>query len=155
MQEDLQNRKRQWIGFGAATLVLLAAFLYAFYLRQDIGMISFQDGPCGFSRRFHLYCPGCGGTHAVKAILRGDVIGSVLSNPIPVYTAILVMRIWIALFHNTVWMHFRKKESKMWRVMYQWEMWGILVVVVGFFVLRDLALVLLHWDYLGYMVQYW
>ena len=32
--------------------------------------------PCVFHKWTGYYCPGCGGTRAVKALLRGDVIGS-------------------------------------------------------------------------------
>ena len=91
-----------------------------------------------------MYCPGCGGTRAVSALVRGDIIDSILSNPIPVYALVLLLRMWAALLYNTV----RSKGKKI-RVLYDWEAWGILAVVLGHFILRNILLVLFHIDYLG------
>ena len=41
------------------------------------------------------------------------------------------------------------------KVMYQWEMWGILVVIAGFFILRNVLLVVFGVDYLGDLASYW
>ena len=172
MQSLYKNRKnRQWIGFGMMTLFLIAAVIFAWILKTKTSDISFQEGQCGFSKTFHLYCPGCGGTRAVKHLLDLEVIPSLLSNPIPVYAIALVIRIWVAMLHNAVSSALRKNqgvkqgtelhdgqkgaEPKKWRLLYQWEMWAILVVVIGFFVLRNVALAAFGWDYLGDMAGYW
>ena len=156
MQTELEkNNKWQWIALVATSVIVIAAIYYAWRLSRELPDISFQNKACGFSTKLHLYCPGCGGTRSLKSYLQGDFIASVLANPIPVYTTILVARIWIALFHNTVLRRLRKHPAADWRVMYQWEMWMILVVVIGFFVLRNLALVFLHWDYLGNLRDFW
>ncbi|MBO4686997.1 MAG: DUF2752 domain-containing protein [Clostridiales bacterium] len=153
------------------TLVLVTAFFFAWYLKTKGSDVAFQEGPCGFSQTLHLYCPGCGGTRAVKYLLQFDPIRSFLANPIPLYTAILLLRIWVAFLHNVVCcreLHrstadVQKQEngdmmtgsSRRWKLLYQWEMWGILVVVIGFFIIRNLALVLFKWDFLGDMAGYW
>ncbi|MCQ2385979.1 MAG: DUF2752 domain-containing protein [Clostridia bacterium] len=36
---------------------------------------------CPVARLFHFYCPGCGGTRAVFALLRGQVLRSFLFHP--------------------------------------------------------------------------
>ena len=41
--------------------------------------------PCLFHMITGLYCPGCGGTRAALALLRGQVVKSLLYNPIPAY----------------------------------------------------------------------
>jgi hypothetical protein len=41
--------------------------------------------PCVFQELTGLYCPGCGGTRAVKALLKGDVITSILYHPLILY----------------------------------------------------------------------
>lgn len=148
----MQNR--QWYGFWGVTLILTAAFFICLILRNHISEISFQEGLCAFSRKTHLYCPGCGGTRAVKYFLTGDMLSSFLSNAIPIYTAILLLRIWAALFHNTVVEKFRPGKKK-WKLFYQWEMWTILVVVVGYFVLRNIFLMCFGWDFLGDMAAFW
>lgn len=37
---------------------------------------------CYFRTHFHIYCPGCGGSRAVIALLQGDIIQSLWYNPI-------------------------------------------------------------------------
>lgn len=167
----LSNKNRQWLGFLGMTLILATAFVFAWYLKTQVNDVAFQEGACGFSQTLHLYCPGCGGTRSVKYLLEFDLVRSFLANPVPIYTAILLLRIWTALLHNVICcrephrasMQAQEKNAderatggpRRWRLLYQWEMWGILVVVVGFFVLRNLALVLFKWDFLGDMAGYW
>lgn len=45
--------------------------------------------PCAFYAITGYYCPGCGGTRAVFALLHGHILRSVLYHPIVLYTAIL------------------------------------------------------------------
>ncbi len=41
--------------------------------------------PCAFSQLFNLYCPGCGGTRAFFALLRGDILRSLYYHPFDLY----------------------------------------------------------------------
>ena len=116
--------------------------------------VAFQEGACKFSQTLHLYCPGCGGTRAVKHLLHFDLVRSFLSHPIPIYAGILLLRIWVALLHNALFCRQPSGKSH-WKLFYQWEMWTILVVVIGFFILRNVALVVFKCDYLGDMAAYW
>lgn len=45
--------------------------------------------PCMFHAMTGLYCPGCGGTRAVKALLRGKVWLSVCYHPLVLYMAVV------------------------------------------------------------------
>ena len=128
----------------AASALLLTGIVLFFVLRQIPIETIVKSGRCYFSTHFNMYCPGCGGTRAVSALVRGDIIDSILSNPIPVYALVLLLRMWAALLYNTV----RSKGKKI-RVLYDWEAWGILAVVLGHFILRNILLVLFHIDYLG------
>jgi len=149
-----KQKRGQLIGAVVTTLLLVAAFLYLLMLYPKRDALAFQEEACAFSRTLHLYCPGCGGTRAIMYLLKGDLLRSLLANPIPVYSGILVLRIWIALLHNVVILKFQK-EGKKWTILHQWEMWGILIVIGGAFILRNLALVLLHLDFLGDLKMYW
>ena len=44
---------------------------------------------CKFLEKFHMYCLGCGGTRAVKSLLRLKLIDSFLYNPIVPFGFIL------------------------------------------------------------------
>lgn len=43
--------------------------------------------PCGFRFMTGFYCPGCGGTRAVRALLQGKVLASFLYHPFVLYCA--------------------------------------------------------------------
>ncbi len=45
--------------------------------------------PCIWNTCFHIYCPGCGGTRAVLALLKGDFLGSLWYHPLVPYAAVL------------------------------------------------------------------
>lgn len=47
--------------------------------------------PCLFHEWTGLYCPGCGGTRAVKALLGGHPLLSFLYHPVVPYCAVLAV----------------------------------------------------------------
>lgn len=51
--------------------------------------------PCLFQMMTGLYCPGCGGTRAVRALLSGHPVLSFLYHPLVLYTA--VAAVWFAV----------------------------------------------------------
>lgn len=63
-----------WILMAAATLCVIAYKLFI----KDLGQLWL---PCVFHEVTGLYCPGCGGTRAVKALLSGSLAGSLWYNP--------------------------------------------------------------------------
>jgi len=46
---------------------------------------------CAFRSLTGLLCPGCGNTHAVLCLLRGDVLGSLRNNPFPLSALLLLL----------------------------------------------------------------
>lgn len=57
-------------------------------LVTDFEIISWYP-KCDFLSKTGLYCPGCGGTRAVKCLLKGDLIRSFLYHPFVPYCAIM------------------------------------------------------------------
>ena len=51
------------------------------YIRQGL--------PCLFHLLTGLYCPGCGGTRAVKYLLQGQILKSIQYHPLVVYVAVV------------------------------------------------------------------
>lgn len=47
--------------------------------------------PCAFNFFTGLYCPGCGGTRAVKELLRGNLRMSFQYHPLVLYTAAVLL----------------------------------------------------------------
>lgn len=104
---------------------------------------------CALSRVTHLYCPGCGGTRATAALLRGDVLTSLRANPIVLWLA----GIGLYLYVRGWWAVARRAPERM-RVP-AWTWIGLIVLALGLFAVRNLALVFGGYDYLGDNLVYW
>ena len=50
-----------------------------------------QGFPCLFHLMTGLYCPGCGGTRAVRALLRGNLAMSLQYHPLVPYMAAVIL----------------------------------------------------------------
>ena len=71
-----------WIGIG-----ILLCYLFLKYICH-IDLIDFA-GPCLLSALTGFYCPGCGGTRAVFALAKGDIVQSFIYHPFVPYAVIL------------------------------------------------------------------
>ncbi len=104
---------------------------------------------CALSRVTHLYCPGCGGTRAVAALLRGDLVRCLRANPLVAWVGgcalWLYVRAWIALWR-------RKPETV--RIP-AWTWIGLVVLALGLLVVRNVLMIGFGYDYLGDNVAYW
>lgn len=86
MKTDPTSDKCFYI-IGWVLIVLVLAVL----LMVQAGVLDRFGGlpPCVLHSRTGLYCPGCGGTRAVIALLHGHILASLYYHPIVVYTAIV------------------------------------------------------------------
>lgn len=64
--------------------------------------------PCLLYSRYHIYCPGCGGTRAVVQLLKGHVITSFLLHPMVLYTVILLICYFVS---NAIGILFRCRDK--------------------------------------------
>lgn len=74
-----------------ACLYVLGLFLLPFLVlcwfgAKRAGLI---PGFCIFRALTGIYCPGCGGTRAFHLLFRGDIVGSLMHNPIVAYGSVL------------------------------------------------------------------
>lgn len=69
-----------WVCLGLGALAAVAVRL---------GLLRLLGGipPCALHRMTGFYCPGCGGTRAVTALLHGEILISLYYHPVVVYTA--------------------------------------------------------------------
>lgn len=92
---------------------------------------------CLFRRITHLYCPGCGGTRAVLALLRGHPLQSLYYHPIVVYTAVVYG---IYMLTNTL----ERISKGKWKIgihYHNWFAWVALAIVLGNCLIRNLLLI--------------
>ena len=85
-------KRGKWIAVlcGANVALLAVSVLYALFFLDGAG-----DGKivCLFKETLHAYCPGCGGTRAVGALLRFDFVHSFIYNPTVLVTAVIFLDI--------------------------------------------------------------
>lgn len=151
IQEEIGERDHRFLGrllvgitCGGILLVVLCYLYFALEPR-----FAFLSSECPFKRVFRLYCPGCGGTRAVSALLRGDVLTSVRSNPVVVWGLLLC-----------IWQYARMVRSYIRRdracfSIPSWSWISLIVIILGVFVVRNLLLVFVGYDYLGDNAAIW
>lgn len=73
---------------GGLILLLPLAILC---LLQNAGWVTLTESlyPCVFRRLSGLYCPGCGGTRAVQALLEGHFLACFFYHPFVLYCAVM------------------------------------------------------------------
>ncbi len=93
--------------------------------------------PCMVQSVLGVYCPGCGGTRAVSALLRGDFLGSFICHPLVLYTAAVGGWFLMSQTIERATRH-RIKIGMRYRDGY---VWAALWIVVVNFVVKNLLLI--------------
>lgn len=80
-KEPEQDNFFYWMGWGCIGIILIYLF-FKFVLKIDL--VRFMP-LCMFYTTTGFYCPGCGGTRAVFALFRGDILESLFYHPVVPY----------------------------------------------------------------------
>lgn len=99
---------------------------------------------------FHLYCPGCGCTRAIYVLLRGHVIKAILFNPFIPYVCF-----WCAYYYIRFCISIIKNKTHGMILINLNVIWTGLVILIVFFILRNILLVTGIWDYIGDLSKYY
>lgn len=119
------------IGLTALAVAILLAVLY-----QCVFKKIFPTVPCFFHTYLGIYCPGCGGTRALRALLQGHFLRAVWYHPLIPYGAVIFLG--FLLTQGLHRMGFRKIKG--WRFHY-WYLWvGASLIAVNFIVKNILLL---------------
>ena len=86
--------------------ICIAAVLLYFCTGFNVLEIKF---PCLFNRVTHLCCPGCGGTRAMRALLKGEILKSIYDYPPLIYGVIVYIIFMVRCF---LYKYFGIKKSK-------------------------------------------
>ena len=115
-----------WITLGTLLVLFLA---WKFLLGEP------RVSQCWIHEHWGLYCPGCGGTRALIALMRGRVLKACHYHPAVPVTAILAA---VYLTSQTLW---RLQGRRGWVLRYDHRWPGMLIgLLVGNCVLRNLLL---------------
>ena len=102
-----------------------------------IGKIMNGQMPCLFREITGLYCPGCGGTRAVKALMKGEILSSFLYHPFILYMVIL------AVIFAVSYLLYMKTKNPKFRLCFdnKYAYIGIGIIVINF-ILKNYVLVI-------------
>lgn len=121
----------------------VAAFMmFAVMILQRIHII--PSIPCGLVYLFHIYCPGCGGTRALFAMLHGHFLKSLYYNPAVVLGAALILYYEVAVIVTLI-----KNNGKTYYYRKSTLVYIYLVIVFGYAIVRDILLFVPGIDMLG------
>lgn len=120
-----------------AALLLLGIFLHI------TGMnLSTLLGPCALHALTGLYCPGCGGTRALRALFAGQFVKAFVYHPFVPFIA--VCGTWFMISQTVERISRGKVKIAMhFREVYMWIALGIIIVN---FLVKNLALLIWHVD---------
>lgn len=136
--------------FILVNLALLAAVIFiAIYKKFSADTGADPLGLCVMHDVLHLYCPGCGGTRAVMLLMRLDIAGALMSNPVLLYFAGLYMYLAVRAAISIM----RDAERIIyWNNALTWITAGLPIAV---FVIRNILLVFFGIDTIGDLGVYW
>ena len=128
-----------------------AAILGALLLPLYMKVASWLSGIFGgcLMHRFFIYCPLCGGTRAVAALIRLDPVAAWNYNALVVILAIIVLGL-------DVWAwvrYFQKKEPLI--ILPKWSWIAFCTVLVAYFILRNALMIFFGIDPTGDLVYFW
>lgn len=127
--------------------VIVGALLTPLYM-QLTSWLGGIFGDC-LMHRFFIYCPLCGGTRAVAALLRFDFVSAWNHNAFVVLlcAVILALDVW-------AWVrYFQKKEPLI--ILPRWSWIAFCVALVSYFILRNCLMIFFGIDPTGDLGFFW
>jgi len=89
---------------------------------------------CPFLSLTGLFCPGCGALRSIHAILHGDLTEAVVRSPLTVIAIPYLLLAWVTWGLRSLGRRVPRSTS-----LPAWVLWALLVLVVGFGVLRNVS----------------
>ena len=88
--------------------------------------------PCLFDRLLGIYCPGCGGTRALTALVHGRLLQSLWYHPLIPYTAVIGGGFMVTQGLDRLGI----TDGKGWKY-HNWYVYGALILVAGNFLVKN------------------
>ena len=123
--------------------------LYYLYAEVLLPLSPFKA--CMWDKVFGIYCPGCGGTRAIDALLQGDFLHSFLYHPFILYVALVFAYYYISAGYTFL----IKRNGKIYYEIPIWILIGAVVVVIVNFIVRNILLVYFKIDFMQDLIVYW
>ena len=94
---------------------------------------------CVVYRLFGIYCPGCGGTRAVSALLTGHFGQALWYHPLVPYTVVIFGG--FMLSQTLARLHIGRARG--W-CFHEWHLYGAVVIMIGNFIFKNILLLVFH-----------
>lgn len=98
--------ERLFYRLGKIILVLLVIVIIILKI-TDMGILD-KLPECSFYSMTGIMCPGCGGTRALRFLLKGDVVRSFLYHPFVLYCLCAFI---VFMIYEFIKIHFKKLEK--------------------------------------------
>ena len=106
-KNNLGSTDRLLYEFGLAALGIgIAAVLLYFCTGINVMNLGY---PCIFNKLTHLCCPGCGGTRAARALMKGEILKSIYDYP-PLLFGVVVYVVF--MIRCTLYIFFGVRKSR-------------------------------------------
>lgn len=106
-------------------------------------ILTIFSSECYFRTHWKIYCPGCGGTRALVALLHGEILQSIKYNPI---TCLFLLDVLLTTLLCIIQKKFERCSTAKLRLVINVF---FLIFVVAYFLLRNFVLYALGIDVLG------
>lgn len=123
-----KTEKRLYI-LGVISCVLFLVFLFV-YKKMNVNLLEMVP-PCGFRFVTGYYCPGCGGTRAVNALLEAKFITSFLFHPFVVYCVIIMA---VFMITNTIQLISRNRLKIGLKYRHGYLYGGVVVIIANWMI---------------------
>ena len=86
--------------------IVPALIIGVFAFSETIIYMVSSMAPCNLYTNFGIYCPACGNSRSITALLRGDILGSLRYNLVIVFLCVLLLCLYIeqvaAIFNKRI-----------------------------------------------------
>ncbi len=122
--DDLTREEENML-YWAGLLMLPIGFIGAYVIAEWV-VPNFTQAECLFWHFWRAYCPGCGGTRALLALMEGDILLSIWYHPLIMYCVALYVIYMIT--HTLEKLHVPHVRGMRFRVLYLYGALALLVV---------------------------
>lgn len=144
------NKKQYFFCIVLLFLFIILSYLYVSYMPKCTGALPLIFPDCMFKQIFHLYCPGCGGTRSVECLFHLQPVQSCLYHPMVIYIVIC-----LCFFYIKIGVQLKRQNGVADFNISTAPLWGLLFLLILFFIGRNILLVCTGFDYIGELSAYW